>query len=355
MLKVNFDAGRDHIAMFEPFVRDAVATHSSDDMDAKQMIELVRDRHGLKLPINTVRTLLLRIVRQGYLTREGGRYFRTGKSISSDDVLRSRRKAEERQRRLAVALMASAAERDVEIEKPEDALGLILSFMESYHVKLAFDEAPDFDGTHRERTSTSGEHVVTALFLREAIIAEGEFSDVIQEMLEGFVLQNTLLLKDIGSAGRQFDGLEVVLDSQILFGAVGCRGLTTKTATRELLNLLRQTGATVSAFQATLQEMKSILNVYEEKLGTARGRESLYPGDLTRHFLAERASPADIRELGALLELELQALGVNIRELPPRDPSWTLDEGALAELLADKSGRSDDREWCTTSTAWPGY
>lgn len=342
MLKVNFDAGRDHIAMFEPFVRDAVATHSSDDMDAKQMIESVHERHGLKLPINTVRTLLLRIVRQGYLTRLGGRYFRTEKSISSDDVLRSRRKAEVRQRRLAVALMASAAERHVVIEKPEEALGLIMSFMESYHVKLAFDEAPDFDGTHRDDTSKSSEHVATALFLRDTIIAEGEFSDVIQEMLEGFVLQNTLLLKDIASAGRQFDGLEVILDSQILFGAVGCRGSTTKTATRELLNLLKQTGATVSAFESTLKEMKSILNVYEEKLGTAKGRESLYPGDLTRHFLAERASPADIRERGALLELELQSLGVNIREIPPREPKWTLDEVALAELLADKSGRTDE-------------
>ncbi|HEU4461786.1 MAG TPA: hypothetical protein VFR75_04250 [Solirubrobacterales bacterium] len=342
MLKVNFDAGRDHIAMFEPFVRDAVASFPNNDMDRKQLIGSVLDRHGLALPENTMRTLLGRLVRKKYLRKEGGRYFRTDQVLESEDVLQSRRKAEERQGRLADELIARAAKRGVKIETRKDALSLIVSFMEAYHVRLAFDEPPDFDGTHQEDTSRSTQHVVTALFLRDVVSSQGELSEVVQEMLEGFVLQNTLLLKDIAHASRQFQDLEVILDSQILFGALGVRGPMTETAPLELLELLRQTGATVSAFEPTLREMKRILMVYEGKIGTSKGRESLYPGDLTRHFLEGRYTPSDVKQCAALLEANLKASGITLRSLPDRVPRWTMNEKVLARALADESGRDDE-------------
>ncbi|HEY8810509.1 MAG TPA: hypothetical protein VIM28_10865 [Solirubrobacterales bacterium] len=341
MLKANFDAGHDHIAMFEPFVRDAVATFGADDMDRRQLIEAVRKRHGLTLPENTMRTLLNRIVRQGNLTKQGGRYFRTDSALDSADVLQSRERAEKRQRGLAEALIESAAKRKVKVDSPGSALALIMSFMEAYHVRLAFDEAPDFDGTHGEDTSRSAQHVATALFLRDVIDAQGELSDVVQEMLEGFVLQNTLLLKDISQAARQFQDLEVFLDSQILFGALGLRGPMTETSTLELLDLLRQTGATVSTFQPTIEEMRRVLVVYENKIGTTKGRESLNPGDLTRHFVGARSTPADVRQSAALLEVGLEALGIKILVLPDHEPEWTMDEKALARALSDESGRDD--------------
>lgn len=341
MLKANFDDRRDPISMFEPFVRDAVATCSSEAMDLAQIQTEVISRHELTLPVNTMRTLLQRLVKRGYLRRDGGRYFRTDKALSSEDVLENRRRAEKRQRRLADALIASAAERGVKVESTEDALALVMSFMESYHVKLAFDEPPQVDDSLLEDPSSSPPHVATAIFLREAIVEGGELSDILQEMLEGFVLQNTLLLKDIAEAGRQFKDLQVIADSQILFGALGLRGPAMETATLEFLELLKKTGATLSAFEPTIKEMRQILIMYEEKLSTPEGRESLHPTDLTQHFFAEHFTPADVRQRASLIELRLSSLGINVRELPERAPEWTLDERSLARALADESGRED--------------
>lgn len=343
MLKANFDQGRDHLAMFEPFIRDAVATFPARDMSAQDIRLAVDSRHGLKLPETATRSLLQRIVRQGFLNRDGGRYFLTDQVLSSEDVLDARHVAEARQRKLALALIDSAGQRDIAIDTPEDALAHIMSFMEAYHVRLAFDEPPDLDGANDANTTIPRERVATALFLRDEVVEQGEFSEVVQEMLEGFVLQNALLLRDISQASRQFKDMEAILDSQILFGALGLRGPAAATATRELLELLRQTGATVSAFEPTIEEMRRVLSVYQEKIGTEKGREELYGSDLTRHLLDEAATPADVKQHAALLESNLHSLGVRILALPKRVEKWTLDEGALAGWLANKeTGREDE-------------
>lgn len=338
MLKVNFDEGQDHIAMFEPFARDAVAALESDDMDVSDVNAAVLKRHELELPVNTMRTLLGRLVRQGFLRREGGRYFRTDREIDSEDVVRKRRSAERRQRRLADGLIASAAKSGVRIESSEEALALIMGFMESYHVKLAFDEPPEVDSSDLEDAPKSPERVATALFLREAITAESEQSDVLQEMLEGFVLQNTLLLKDIATAGRQFQNLQVIADSQILFGSLGLLGPTTQTATLELFDLLKETGASINVFAPTIREMRGILSIYEGRIGSKEGRESLRQTDLTRYFLSAGAAPSDIREHAALIEARIKSLGVTMRSLPDRRPEWMLSEEALGKALSEQSG-----------------
>jgi hypothetical protein len=343
MLKANFDQGRDHLAMFEPFIRDAVATFPARDMSARDIRAAVDSRHGLKLPETATRSLLQRIVRHGFLNREGGRYFLTDKVLSSEDVLAARHVAEARQRKLALALVNSASERGIELGSPEDALAHIMSFMEAYHVRLAFDEPPDLGGVNDATKTISPQRVATALFLRDEVVEQGEFSEVVQEILEGFVLQNALLLRDISQASRQFNDVEAILDSQLLFGAVGLRGSAVETATKELLELLRQTGATISAFEPTIEEMRRVLAVYQERIGTEKGRDALYGSDLTRHLLDEAATPADVKQHSALLESNLHSMGIRILALPKRVEKWTLDEADLARALASKeSGREDE-------------
>ena len=144
--------------------------------------------------------------------------------------------------------------------------------------------------------------MVTARFLQESAIAGGESAGIIQEMLEGFVLQNTLLLKDVSTVTRRFHDLHVFMDSGLLFGALGLRGAPAETATLELIALLRDTGAIVDVFEPTIKEMRQILSVYEDKVGTSTGRQSLRPTELTRHILSSRFTPSDIRTKGVLIE-----------------------------------------------------
>ena len=345
MLKVNYDLHRDHIGMFEPMVADTVTALELDGFATEDVRTAMSSRHELRLPADTVRTLLGRLVRRGYLKREGGRYFRTAESIDVADLRAERSKIEGRQARLAKALQAAAAERGLELESSDEALAMILGFLRDHHVALSFELPPDNDFESDPRAVVTGERlreVVTASFLVQTIRDGGELADVVQEMLEGYILQNVLLLKDIDSAQRRFNDLLVFADSGLLFAALGHAGEANEIATKELFDLLRSTGAYLNVFQTTLGEMRRILAVYEEHLGTHAGRLSLHPTDLTRHFLSERLTPSDIRVISSLLESSVKALGVTIRERPQHEPKWTMDERLLGKMLKAPQGNEGE-------------
>ena len=286
-----------------------------------------------------MRTLLSRLVRQGFLRREGGTFLRTDKPID-EDIGTRRQAVVERQAWLAQGLCEAAVTAGVEIGTTEDALALILGFFEQYHVALVLEEGGEISagGGVAGEPESSLTTAVTARFLRDSILAGGDERDAVEEMLEGFILQNALLLKDISTAARRFDNLHVFFDSGVLFGALGFRGSATETATKELLSLLRETGAVLDVFEPTIREMRRVLSVYEDRIGTEEGRLSLYPTDLTRYFLTNHYSPSDIRMHSALVERNLRNLGVNVRDLPARKPRLTLNEADLSSRLAERPG-----------------
>jgi hypothetical protein len=346
LLKLNFDAGRDHIAMFEPFVRDAIGSLPTSDFSLEELQAAITSRHQLLLPASALRTLLARTAREGYVRREGGRYFRSPLAREVPDLLSSRGEVEARQQRLAVALREAASQHGLALASDDAALALILEFLERNHVSLALTgESFEAAVTEPSDADRSDKRLsVTARFLRDALAAQGDLASIIQECLEGYILQNTLLLKDIASASRRFRNLQVYCDSGLLFRVLGLHDQIAETATKELFSLLRQTGAGLNAFDTTLREMRRILDVHEKHIGTSAGRMLLRPSDLTRFLLTARFSPSDVREQNALLELNLGGLGVNIRQLPAHRAESTLDEKNLASRLADKpDGESADR------------
>src|SRR4051794_34372441 len=69
MLKVNFDLRRDHIGMFEPMLLDTVANLPTQDFSTDEIRSAISARHELLLPADTVRTLLGRITKRGFLRR----------------------------------------------------------------------------------------------------------------------------------------------------------------------------------------------------------------------------------------------------------------------------------------------
>jgi hypothetical protein len=343
LLKVNFDAGRDHIGMFEPFVLDTISSTEIDVFSAEAMRDAVRTRHQFTLPLNALRTLLGRAVTGGYLRREAGRYFKTDRQPDVGDLQVARRQVEQRQQQLAEAFRVASAPLGVDIATTEDALAILLRFFDQYHVALALGregglvaplQPPDGGDADEPQRRT----VAAATFLRDTVLNKADLAAVVQEMLEGFVLQNTLLLKDISTASRRFNNLHVIFDSGLLFEALGMRGTASQTATTELLSLLSDTGAILDVFEPTIREMRRILAVYEDKIGTPEGRASLFPVELTRHFLTTKATPSDIRTQSALLERNIRNLGFNIRDIPTRTEAWTLNESALGQLLAKEPG-----------------
>ena len=289
------------------------------------------------IPIPTLRTLLSRAAKRGAVRREGGRYFRVPGASAVGDISAARDEIGREQQQIAEGLVAFGAEHGLEIVTTDEALALLLDFLSRNHLALLLDVDPEFrDATMiaaSGRSFGSTEQRVVARFIVVRCAPDPAFVEQLQRMLEGFVLQNALFLRDIGQAARRFTDLTVYLDTGLVLETLGLKGDAAGLAARESLDLLRETGAHVAVFAKTLDEIRRILHVYEIKLATADGITSLYQTDLTRYVLRRRFSPSDIRQQMALLDSNVKGLGISIKPVPKRRFRHTLDEATLTQKL----------------------
>jgi hypothetical protein len=341
ILKTRFDEGHDHLGLFEPFVADAFTSCSSESFLPADICKLVESRGGIVIPADTVRTILGRFVRRNILKQAGGRFLRIRRldDVGLDSAV-SRVRAT--QAILATTYRSYAQEAGCVLASEDDALSALATFVADNKMPLMLQEplsAPAAGGASLDPKLIR----VTARFVSDRCLDPGELRAALEGLVEGMVLQDALLLRDLAQVGQRFRELLVVIDTPILFALLGLTGVANGVATREGLALLRDAGAQTIAFDRTVAEMRRILAVYEEHLATAAGRLTLHPmASLTRFMLTTGQTPAEVRMISATLERRLSSVGVGVREVPDHDRRYTLDEAALARALIDPTTQDID-------------
>ena len=330
--------------MFQPFVEDAIRSAVSDEIELSAIQSLVHETTGLAIPTGIVKSLLNRAAKKKLLRRRGGRYFRS-ESCKRDTDLRDKIKDLERAHQgLATDLRDFAVKRGEHLGTDDDALAVLTKFLDVNHLGIVLGQTPETGiweaGSQLDR--------IVAAFVTKVVEENGPSYAVLEGVLQGLIVQNALLLRDIPTTRRHLDGLAVYLDSGIVLRALGYAGQVEQQVAVESLNLIRAAGARLNTFGGTVNEVESILRVYENRLGSQAGVRSLYATPLTYHFLTSKATPADIRQEIALLKKSLAKLGIRIRDFPQHITKYTEDEQALADVLKDtsKARESDEaRVW----------
>ena len=330
-LKARFDQGVDHIDMFMPLVTDTISALPSNTFTCTDVQELLGRRHGLAMPQHTLVTLLNRATNKKLIKKESGGYIRQ-KAAVVDDLQAKKQAIEAEQSRLASEFQKYAGETGHLIPSEDEALRLLLEFLEDNQVGILLGAKDISSGEPKLKPS---ETRLVAAFAQKVMVEGSDLSQTLQNILEGLVVKNAAFLKDVTSAAKQLTGLRVFFDSRILFQLLGHEGDAAATLARETLQLLRSAGVQCLAFDKTVFECRGVLRVYENKLATTKGAQELWPTPMTRHFLTEHYGPADMRQMAALLPQELAKLGIQISPMPKHVPKYTLDEKKLAEALAD--------------------
>ncbi len=289
-------------------------------------------RHGLAVPRHTLRTLLSRTTKGGLVSRQYGRYFRRH-DFPQSNIPEAKAKIDAEHSQLTSQLRNFLADHSQPVETDEDALALLLEFLERNHVGMVLDDSYQ-DRTDFGESRSHGKSRLLIRFVKDVVPLNDRLTSILQRMLEGFVLQNALVLNDIGSAKRKFKDLAVYLDTRLVLQALGYQGKASQVATNEMIAMLKRAGARVAVFDATIKEIRGLLSFYQQRLGTAEGRNSLNPNALTRFLLINQYTPSDVVQISALLNQAVQEAGLTIKPVPSRIPRYTLDESDLARRLA---------------------
>ena len=338
-LKAQFDARRDQLDSLQPFVEDSLRSLDQDEVQLTDVEHAVRKSTGIGIPSDTLKTLLRRAARKRLVQRKGGRFFRTAKCSALPDLQPILGQFDSEHKELAARLGQYASERNEDLGSQDDALAALVDFLDKHHLGVVLGQTIE---AREVRRYSRVDKVIAAFIAR--IVAEGaSASTVLDRIVKGFIVQNALLLRDIPNIGRELKHLSLYLDTGVLLYALGHAGKTEERSTRDALKLIRRAGARLYAFERTLDEMKGVLRVYEQRLGTSAGRKTLRPTPLTHHFLQTATSPADIQQEIALVEKKLAALNVNVKDFPGYKNDYTEAEQDLANQLKDPTiGRATD-------------
>jgi len=331
-LKAQLDSENDHLGIFMPLVLDAAKTFSFQSFTAADIQEKITTIHGIVIPEHTIITLLKRGINIDYFVRDIGRY-KLGKSYKFKiDITSEMHRIKEGQLRLADAFMSHCARRHLVISSQESALELLLKFIEEEQIAILLG---DSTASHVPEETTIQQRAIVAEFLSNIIRNDDAYSSTLDDILAGLVLYRAAFLPDLGVKTRKFNNLKVIFDSNLIRQAIGYEGTASRTLLRETIDLLKETGIQCIVLDKSIQEIRRILNMYEDRLATSEGRLSLRPTPMTRYVLTSRLSPSDIREMKALLEEEIKSAGFQIIPVPRRISDFTSSEQALAKRLAD--------------------
>ena len=115
LLKVNYDAGRDHIDMFLPFALDAIRSLDTDSFGLGQARKAINKRFRLTMPDHTLSTVLSRACRRGYCRRSAGLYERQLDTFQFVDLAEQIKSVEREHKLLASRLRHFTADTRVDL------------------------------------------------------------------------------------------------------------------------------------------------------------------------------------------------------------------------------------------------
>lgn len=342
ILLANYDAARDYLSNFEPFVVDRLK-HWPAGEDARPVrirAELARAYHLPPIPLNTVTILRDRARNHGYLVLDhDGKHYPNPEALAEVPSLRQGRSvfldhfdylADSIRRHAATVhdLNWTPAEVEVALE----------SFVEEFSIELAMAKR---EGSVEGDPTLSRNEALAVVhgFARRALEEDDRAIDYLEEAVQASMLANVIYLQNLASWKPSLDKVIVFLDTTVVLRVLELTDGEVAAAAREMVEMLGEFEVPVQIFDHTLVEVVGVLRDVQEKLRQAkRGRINLdqlaHRGqEVLSHALRRGWGPGDVEEVIAELRNRVAREGIAVSATPKHDPRLPLPQARIDEIL----------------------
>jgi hypothetical protein len=334
ILKVNSDNGADYIDNFVPFVADCLRKSRDDVVSLDDLREGLRSNFGLDIPNGPLRTILSRAVRHGYARHEDRHLVRVPEALGNFSLDDTRADAARQVAALIDKLIAFSAGLLPEPWSSAEAGSALLNYLADRGTSLLASSATDIPIALPTGSVPDSEYVLSS-FVSQLHRADPEGFGYLTTAVKGSVLASVLYFDDLGGVKRNFDRLDVYIDTVILVHGLGLQGSVFQDSTIEMLDLVRQLGARLWCFRDTVKEIEGILAFAENYVRSGRPRHIPIWG-ATEFLVSEGKTASDIALISAHLEAALRGIGVGVKDRPPHVPNLTIDEAEFGSILQER-------------------
>ncbi len=331
ILKVNWDRGQDYIANYVPFVGECLRKAPQDEVSLADLQTALELEFGLKIPQHTLKTVLKRCVKAGYVTVTSGIYRRNTASLANINLAAVRGDILRQCEALIDKLLAFCNNRHKVTWSREEAETAILSYLQEHSTRILASAVEGQPLPAPTGSSKRADFLVNA-FIADLFQHDPEGFQFLETLVKGSMLANAMFFADIGGVGRKFHRVEVLFDTAFLLRALGLLGEGMQGPCRELIELVYEQNGTPRCFEHTFHEMLRVLGAAARALLNRANLRATY-GDVIEYFLRTGSSSSDVELMIARLEKSLRALRVQVRPLPPHTMPLGVDEMKLRGIL----------------------
>lgn len=339
ILKVNWDKrGRDFIENFVPFVAECLRTAPHAAVALCDLQKAVAESFGLRIPQGALKTILNRVVREGYARRQDGIYYRDETALAGLEIARIRDDVLRQHEALIDRLLEFChSEHDVTWSREEGEVALLTYVQErSTSLLAAAISGQPLPVPIPARRVEHADFLVNSFVQRLHQRDPSGFA-FMESIVKGSMLANVLLFPDLGSVPRAFERAEMYFDTAFLIRALGLEGEAAQAPCRELLDLLRQEGAQLRCFEHTVDELRGVLDHVARALASPPRPRPPAVGVL-EYFIRSNLRPSDVEMHLSKLSQSLRSLGIQVRPMPAHQVELSVDEDKLASRLMDGVG-----------------
>jgi hypothetical protein len=331
ILKASWNDGRSYLDNFVPFVAECLRAEKGP-VTASRLKVSMRERFGMRIPEKALETVMTRAAGQGLVTRRRGEYHPDFGKLASvtapvhGDFLRCHAA-------VVLGLRTFAQEcysRDVSQAEASSALE---AYVAEYGIPIVVQGAAaerDFDPAIVASPDLA--YIVHA-YVEYVAAADPSGFGYLATVVEGSMLASVVYLPDVGGVQRKFVSTTVYLDTPFVLRLLGYNGADLAAPALELIELLRDLGASVACFENTLNETRGVL------LGAAKSlnsRRNYGAGNIIRSFRQQGLQRADVDLRAARLEKDLTRHGIRVLAAPPYTTTSDVDEVELERVLQEQ-------------------
>jgi hypothetical protein len=332
VLKVNWDRlGKDYVENFVPIVVECLRGAADDEVALPELQNSIREQFGLLLPLNSLRVIIKRAAKRGFLRRDSGVFYRVRDKCDDPAFRDAQRKVESIHARVVGELREFANSEHGRDWNDDEAEIALHAFIRESSLSLLFDIA---ESREAPPPATQESQYVVAKFISDARQREPKLVDDIVVLLQGNLLANAMYLPDPGGVGQRFNRTSVYLDTTFLVFAAGFAGATRAAPCLELVELLHEYGADLRCLQITVDEVRGILDACAFRLRSNRLRDA--HGPTIEYFVESGKSASDVELMSARLPQRLNELGIQVDQKPRYEREFQIDEAALERTLEDE-------------------
>ena len=333
ILQVNWDERKkDYLDNFVPIIAECVRLQRNEIVSTGVLKTDIESRFGLNIPASAVNTILRRLRKPGYVYTKDGVYYRNNQALSSLNF-REVQQSVIRMHDSLIADMIAHCKKQFDLDwSPEEAGNHLLSCLKENDVQIisAFTSGTLIPDTV---SSTKAGKYYCALYIKHLEKTMSGSLDYLKKLVEGHMLANAIFLPDPMRASQKFHNTKIFFDTSFLIFALGYAGEARAEPCTELLQLLYETGAELCCFPHTVVEIIRVLQSCSQRL--QQGKQTDAFGTM-EYFTERNFTDSDIQILINNIRTSLESLRVSVKDKPPYEPKYVIDEDALGKALEEE-------------------